>query len=65
MSILQSRNHIHDGSAWPLGAHSNGHGVNFAIFSAHAEKVELCLFDARGKKETARYVLPVNTDQIW
>ena len=31
---------------YPLGATWDGSGVNFALFSAHAEKVELCLFDA-------------------
>jgi isoamylase len=34
------------GSAFPLGATWDGQGTNFAIFSEHAERVELCLFDA-------------------
>ena len=33
------------GSAYPLGATFDGSGTNFAIFSEHAERVELCLFD--------------------
>lgn len=33
------------GAAYPLGSSYDGKGVNFALFSAHAEKVELCLFD--------------------
>ena len=33
------------GRPWPLGAHWDGRGVNFALFSAHAEAVELCLFE--------------------
>ena len=35
------------GEPWPLGAHWDGDGVNFAVFSAHAQAIELCLFDAR------------------
>jgi isoamylase len=49
----------------PLGATWDGEGVNFALFSAHAEKVELCLFDERGKGETARIPLPEFTHEIW
>ena len=36
------------GTPHPLGATIDGHGTNFALFSAHAERVELCLFDASG-----------------
>ena len=41
------------GRPYPLGASWDGKGVNFALFSEHAEKVELCFFDARGRRETA------------
>ncbi len=34
------------GAPHPLGATWDGRGTNFALFSAHAEKVEFCLFDA-------------------
>ncbi len=44
---------IEPGSAYPIGATIQGSGVNFAIFSAHAEKVELCLFDEHGEQEIA------------
>ena len=37
------------GHPWPMGAHFDGHGVNFAVFSSHAESMELCLFDADGQ----------------
>jgi isoamylase len=47
------------------GAQWDGKGTNFALFSAHATKVELCLFDESAKKETHRIVLPEYTDQIW
>jgi len=53
------------GKPYPLGATWNGEGVNFALFSEHAEKVELCLFDSSGKREIQRIVLPECTDQIW
>lgn len=36
------------GKPTPLGAHYDGQGVNFTLFSAHAERVELCVFDANG-----------------
>ena len=38
------------GMPYPLGATFDGRGTNFALFSAHAEKVELCLFDADGRE---------------
>jgi isoamylase len=53
------------GSSYPLGATWDGRGVNFALFSAFAEKVELCLFDRSGHHEQARIVLPEYTDEIW
>jgi len=53
------------GKPYPLGATWDGLGINFAVFSAHAEKIELCLFDASGRHEVARYVLPAQTDEIW
>jgi isoamylase len=53
------------GTAQPLGATWDGRGVNFALFSAHAEKVELCLFDRTGQHEEARIVLPEYTDEVW
>jgi isoamylase len=53
------------GLSYPLGATWDGKGVNFALFSAHAEKVELCLFDRTGQYEQARIVLPEYTDEVW
>ncbi len=49
----------------PLGATWDGKGVNFALFSAHAERVELCLFDKSGQHEDARIALPEYTDEVW
>ncbi|MBV9103935.1 MAG: glycogen debranching protein GlgX [Candidatus Eremiobacteraeota bacterium] len=53
------------GRPYPLGATWDGKGVNFALFSANAERVELCLFDARGRRELRRIALPEYTDEIW
>jgi len=53
------------GSDVPLGASWDGSGTNFALFSAHAEKVELCLFDSRGRREIERIELPEFTHQVW
>jgi isoamylase len=56
---------IREGSPFPLGATWDGLGVNFALFSAHAHMVELCLFDASGQVELERIQLPEYTDEIW
>ncbi len=53
------------GRAYPLGATWDGEGVNFALFSAHAEAVELCLFDTPNGPETARLTLPEYTDEVF
>ncbi len=49
----------------PLGATWDGAGVNFALFSAHATKVEVCLFDPKGRREVARIGLPEYTHEVW
>ncbi|RZT39266.1 glycogen debranching protein GlgX [Cupriavidus agavae] len=56
---------ISEGNPFPLGATWDGSGVNFALFSAHATRVELCLFDADGKQEIERIDLPEYTDEVW
>src|ERR1700709_1394545 len=56
---------LSEGEATPLGATFDGLGVNFAIFSAHATKVELCLFDEKGRVETDKIFLPCCTNQVW
>ena len=54
------------GGPFPLGATWNGSGVNFAVFSQHATRVELCLFDSpRQTKETHCIPLPERTDFVW
>jgi len=56
---------ISEGGPYPLGATLDAEGVNFAIFSANAEKIELCLFDSEGRREIKKISLPGCTDQIW
>ncbi|WP_322102437.1 glycogen debranching protein GlgX [Paraburkholderia sp. J41] len=56
---------IAEGQPFPLGATWNGRGVNFALFSANATQVELCLFDETGEHEVERIVLPEYTDEVW
>jgi len=55
---------LESGRAWPLGATYDGGGVNFAVFSANATAVWLCLFDAMGN-ETVRLALPERIDEVW
>src|SRR5579862_7146126 len=55
---------VREGLPYPRGAHWDGRGVNFSLFSAHATKVEVCLFDATGK-EQHRLSLPEYTDEVW
>ena len=66
MSVdIRRRPELLAGLPYPLGASFDGSGINFAVFSAHAWKVELCVFDARGKRELHRLPLPECTDEIW
>ena len=53
---------LEPGRAWPLGAHWDGEGVNFTLYSANAQRVDLCFFDG----ETLHTLpLPRCTDQVW
>src|SRR5260370_17733489 len=54
------------GRPYPLGATWDGMGVNFALFSENATKVELCLFDSvNAQSESQRIVLPETTEEVW
>jgi isoamylase len=64
-SFLRSNGHTSAGSPHPLGATWDGRGTNFALFSANATKVELCLFERDGRRETERIVMPERTDDVW
>ncbi len=63
--LVRNRSRVHEGLPFPLGAIWDGLGVNFALFSANATKVELCLFDAEGEHEIERIELPEYTDEVW
>ncbi|WP_232522562.1 glycogen debranching protein GlgX [Chitinibacter sp. GC72] len=56
---------LQTGKPYPLGASFDGQGVNFALFSEHASRVELCLFDPTGRLETQRIALAACTQGVW
>ncbi|HEY7789534.1 MAG TPA: glycogen debranching protein GlgX [Vicinamibacterales bacterium] len=60
-----AKTHVKEGRPYPRGATWDGEGTNFALFSAHATAVELCLFDERGEREVDRIALPEYTDEMW
>ncbi len=64
-ATLQPITAVWPGSPYPRGATWDGEGVNFAMFSANAEKVELCIFDPSGRRELQRITMPEQTDEIW
>ncbi|WP_320534659.1 glycogen debranching protein GlgX [Robbsia andropogonis] len=53
------------GVPYPLGATWDGLGTNFAVFSANAVAIDLCIFDPSGRREIARMRLPECTDEVW
>jgi isoamylase len=63
--MAAARTTVWPGRPHPLGATWDGSGVNFALFSAHATTVELCLFDREGRREIERIPLPEYTDEVW
>ncbi|WP_235425514.1 glycogen debranching protein GlgX [Croceibacterium mercuriale] len=65
MSLSPLPDRLQPGSPYPLGATFDGLGVNFAVFSANADGMELCLFDPQGGKEIARLPLNECTDEVW
>lgn len=66
MTMSSSRQKgLQEGSPNRLGAMFENDGVNFAVFSAHAKSVEVCLFDDDGKRETDRIKLPEYTDHVF
>ena len=64
-SFLKTSGNASTGSPYPLGATWDGRGTNFALFSANATKVELCLFDREGRREIERVIMPERTDDVW
>jgi glycogen operon protein len=64
--VPQRNLRVWPGSPYPLGATWDGVGVNFAVFSEHATRVELCLFDSLdADSESLTIPLPEQTDMVW
>ncbi|UKE49396.1 glycogen debranching protein GlgX [Xanthomonas translucens] len=62
-AVYATPSRIRQGRPFPRGAVFDGQGTNFALFSAHATRVELCLFDDSGAE--TRLDLPEYTNEIW
>ncbi|MBP6902002.1 MAG: glycogen debranching protein GlgX [Burkholderiaceae bacterium] len=56
---------LQEGRAEPMGSLARDGGVNFCVFSQHAQRIELCLFDADGTRELKRYALHGPHDGLW
>jgi glycogen operon protein len=56
---------VQPGRSSPLGATWDGAGVNFALFSAHAERVDLCLFEPTGRREIERTTCHTNRTKCY
>ena len=65
MELLYSTQTVQPGRHYPLGATVDSSGTNFALFSANARKVKLCLFDETGKTEVQRVSLTKSNGDIW
>lgn len=63
--MAKSSRRVTEGSSTHLGARWDGSGTNFALFSANATKVELCLFDSNGRREIDRITLPEYTHEVF
>ena len=65
MNLQRRSEQLQAGRPYPLGATADIGGVNFAVFSANADRIELCLFDPSGRREMARLDLPECTDEVF
>ena len=63
--MTQITDRLLPGHPHPLGTTWDGLGVNFAVFSANAERIDLCIFDPSGRREISRHPLPECTDEVW
>lgn len=62
---MSDRYTISASRAHPVGATFDGEGVNFAVFSHHAARIQLCLFSEDGRGEIAKFDLPERNGDIW
>jgi isoamylase len=65
MNLESLPDRLEAGLPYPLGATWDGMGVNFAVFSANATRMQLCLFDAGGRRQIARLDLPERSEDVW
>jgi len=65
IAMNDSKTSVWRGQPQPLGANWDGEGVNFALFSERADRVELCLFDSKTRRETERIAMRWQTNQVW
>lgn len=65
MTVAVHRRRLRPGKPDPLGVTWDGAGVNVALFSANATRVELCLFAPNGARELERHSLPERTNDVW
>ncbi len=63
--MIEAVDFLEDGRHQPMGAHARDGGVNFAVFSQHAERIDVCVFDASGKHELRRYRLHGPHDAVF
>jgi len=63
--MSRARFRVTEGSPRNLGPTADAEGVNFALYAPNAERIELCLFEADGKREIGRIALPEFTDEVW
>lgn len=63
--MSRARLRVSEGSPLELGPSAGADGVNFALYAPNAERVEVALFEADGKKEVGRVALPEFTDEVW
>ena len=63
--MVMARRGWTEGRPYPLGATFDGKGVNFALFSANAEKSNSACSIMHGQREVARMALPECTDEVW
>src|SRR5579872_3946293 len=62
----ESAMRVWPGRPYPLGATWDGRGVNIALYSENATRVELCLFESsEARQESAKIELPEQTDLVW
>ena len=56
---------VEAGLPWPMGVHPDADGINIAVFSANAQAIDFCVFDADGAVELARLRLPARSNDVW